>query len=308
MSKQTLIDTIVKGGEYKPTFWLPTPSDPVNEHLNGGGVPSNSFIQIQGKNESTFKSTFALEMLSIAQKMGLTVGIIDAEIAMDNDWARGIGVDTDQWLYTQPTSGESAWELCYEMIEEHDAKVVLLDSLDAMTPSVLTESEVGDAAIGSAARLHSKGVRKALPILAKHDAIIIAINHKKVNITQMGARGFSAGGGKAIGFYSKLILELSTGSANSKKESDIVPLNIYIEKNKLGRSYIPIKENVQQGVGIVKEYRQLKQLLKEGHMTKSGKGGWYRINDDAIAQGTENAVKWIRENKETVEKMLKENG
>lgn len=299
-----LLDEVVRGGEYHPEFILPTPSAKVNKHLNGGGIPSNSFVQIQGKGESTFKSSICLQTLAIAQNMGLNVGFVDAEIAMDFDWARGFGIDTTKWFYTQPTSGESAWELCYTMIEEFDCKVVVLDSLDAMTPSVLNENEVGDSAIGTSARLHSKGVRKLLPKLAEHGVVVIAINHKKVNITQMGARGFSAGGGKAIGFYSKLILELSTGSANSKKGEDIINLDIFIEKNKLGRSYIPIKEVVEQGRGIVPEYGLLNEAMDKGIITKGG--SWYRWtpDDEPIGQGTPATIEWIRENKELVEKEL----
>src|SRR5690625_502736 len=299
----TLLDNIVQGGEYKPKFWLPTPSHEDNSYLINGGIPSNSFIQIQGKNESSFKTTFAAQMLAKAQEMGLNVGFVDAEIAMENEWIRGIGVDTDKWFITQPTSGEVGWELCYKMIEEHDCKVVVLDSLDSMVPSVLRENEVGDAAIGNHAKMHSAGIRKALPIMVQHDAIIIGINHKKVNITDMGARGFNAGGGKAIGFYSKLILELSTGSANSKRDKDSIDLNIFIEKNKLGRSYVNVKEQVEQGVGIVPEYSILKSLLKSGDITKAG--SWYEFQGDPIGQGANGAIQWLKENGGIIDELAK---
>jgi recombination protein RecA len=295
----TIINKIEQGGSYKPTFYLPTPSEGINKHLNNGGVPSNAIIQYQSSTEGSFKSTVALQMLAKAQEMGLNVGFIDGEMAMDNDWARQIGVDTDKWFYTQPTSGEKGFELCFEMIQSHDCKVVVIDSIDSLQPEHLHDASLGDAHIGNHAKLHSKAIRQALPIIAKHDAIIIGINQKRVNLTPMGARGYNAGGGKGWGFYSKLIIECNRGSAKSNNDKEILDLDLYVEKNKLGKSFFTVKEKVEQGVGIIKEYSILESLIESKVITKHG-AGWYRYNDEPIAQGDQQIIKWIRENESRI--------
>lgn len=292
----TKLNEVTQGGHYEPSFYLPTPSAQLNDLIRGGGVQSNAIMQFQSKDEGSFKSTMALQMLGKAQKMGLNVGFIDAEMAMDTEWAKQIGVDTDSWYYSQPTTGENAWELCFEMIQEYDCKVVVLDSIDSMQPEHLYESDLGDSHIGNHAKLHSKAIRKALPIIAQQDAIIIAINQKRVNLTQMGARGYNSGGGKAWGFYSKLIVDCKRGSANSNKGNDIIDIDLYIEKNKIGSSFKTIPVKCQQGIGIMWEHDKLNQLLKSGEVTKGG--SWYRFGDDAVAQGDEQMLNWIRENYE----------
>lgn len=289
---KSTVNVITQGGHYEPTFYLPTPSGRLNKLLRGGGVQSNAIIQWQSKDEGSFKSTISLQMLATAQKMGHNVGFIDAEMSMDSLWAEEIGVDTSKWFYTQPTTGEKAWEAVYEMITEHNCKVIVLDSIDSMQPEHLYDSDLGDAHIGNHAKLHSKAVRKVLPMLAEHDAIIIGINQKRVNLTQMGARGYNAGGGKVWGFYSKLIIDCKRGSANSNKGNDIIDIELYVEKNKLGKSFETIPVKCRQGIGIMQEYDKIEELLESGDLVKNG--GWYRYKGETVAQGDQ-ILEWVKE-------------
>jgi recombination protein RecA len=291
----TSINEIERGGSYTPTFHLPTPSKQLNKLLDGGGVQSNSIIQFQSKDEGSYKSTIALQMVAEAQRMGLEVGFVDAEMAMNIAWAKQIGVDTDKWYYTQPTSGEKGFELTYTMIEDFNCKVVVLDSIDSLQPEYLHTSDLGDASIGNMAKLHSKAIRKILPMIAQHDAIIIGINQKRVNLTQMGARGYNAGGGRAWAFYSKLVIDCKRPTANANSGKELIDLDLFVEKNKLGRSYDTIKVKCQQGVGIIPEYDILTDLLESGDLEKKG-AGWYRFLGDPVAQGDEQIIQWIREN------------
>lgn len=292
----TELNKVTQGGHYTPTFWLPTPSYRLNQLLRDGGVQSNAIVQFQSKDEGSFKSTIALQMIATAQDMGLNVGFVDAEMAMDTKWAAEIGVDTDTWYYTQPTSGEKAWDLAYDMIQEFDCKVVVLDSIDSMQPEHLYDSELGDAHIGNHARLHSKAIRKLLPMLAEHNAIVIAINQKRVNLTQMGARGYNSGGGRAWAFYSKLIVDCKRGTAHSNKGNDLIDIDLYVEKNKLGKSFETIPVKCKQGVGIMKEYETYERLLESGDLVK--KGSWFRYKGEPVAQGEDNILTWIKEDYE----------
>lgn len=290
----TSINEIEQGGFYKPTFYLPTPSRKLNALLDGSGVQSNAIIQYMSKDEGSFKTTLALQMLAEAQRMGLDVGFVDAEMAMNMNWAESIGVDTSRWYYTQPTSGEKGFELVYNMIEDLNCKVVVLDSIDSLQPEYMHTSDLGDASIGNMAKLHSKAIRRLLPIIAKHNAIVIGINQMRVNLTQMGARGYNAGGGRGWGFYSKLIIDCKKPTANASKDKEFIDLDLFVAKNKMGRSYDTIKVKCQQGIGAIPEYDILEEMLLGGDLEK--KGAWYRYKGEPVAQGEDSAIQWIREN------------
>ena len=288
-----MIDNIVQGGKYEAKFYVPTPSYKLNQSLRNGGIPSNAIVQIKSKDEGSFKSTISMQILANAQKMGLNVGFVDSEMAMDDLWAEEIGIDTDKWFYIQPTTGEIAWKAVHDMITKHDCKVVVLDSIDATQPEHLHESDIGEAHIGNAAKLHSKGIRQALPIIAKHDAIIIGINQMRVNITNMGPRGYISSGGRGWGFYSKLILDCKRSSASANKGRDIIDIDLYVEKNKLGKSFVTIPVKCKQGVGIMWQQDKLEELMDSGDLVKSG--SWYRYKGEPIGQGDESALTWIGE-------------
>jgi recombination protein RecA len=159
------------------------------------------------------------------------------------------------------------------------------------------EKEMGAASIGNHAKLHQDGILKMLPLLRANQAILCGINHKRVNITQQGAMGHNASGGRSWAFYSKFNFEFSRSTAKSAiGDKDLIPLDIYIEKSKGGQSYVTVNTHIRQGKGIDQGSELLNLAVGAGLITKGG--SWYKYNGDPIGQGVENATAWCVENQE----------
>lgn len=303
-----------KGQSYVPKWYLPTPSVLVNKHLNRGGIPSGSLIQIQSSGEATFKSSVAIAMLAEAQRMNLDVAYIDAEGALNsyydfdqdgneilrNEWLEGMGLNPCQTYFWGADTGEVIWEKVYELIVEDNVKVIVLDSIHSIQPTKLHDSESGSHIIGAHANLHTKGILKLLPLLRKYDATVIGINHKRVHMTQQGAMGEKPGGGKAWGFYSQFIFVNSRTTSKGKLEGkDIIPLNIYIEKNKGGKNFISIDTYARQSKGIAVDI-ELGLLAQEKGLVKKAGSWWKTADGEAIGQGPEALGEWSLLNKELI--------
>lgn len=303
-----------KGISYIPKWYLPTPSVLVNEHLNKGGIPSGSLIQVQSSGEATFKSSMAIAMLAEAQRMGLEVAYIDAEGALNsyldfdqegneilrNDWLEGMGLVPNNTYFWGADTGENIWEKIYEFIREDNVKVIVLDSIHSTQPTKLHDSESGSHIIGAHANLHTKGILKLLPILREHDAIVIGINHKRIHMTQQGAMGEKPGGGKAWGFYSQFIFVNSRTTSKSKLEGkDIIPLNIYIEKNKGGKNFISIDTYARQSKGIAVDI-ELGLIAQQKGLVKRAGSWWKTADGEAIGQSAEALGEWALENKQLI--------
>lgn len=294
-----------KGSYFVPEYYLPTPSYLLNQHLNGGGIPAGSIMQIMSKGEGTSKTSAALQMIAIAQSMGLSCCYIDAEAAMDTgrdeeektQWLESFGIDISEMWFIWPNPGETIWSEVHRLIENEGVKFIVMDSIHAVRPSVQYEKEMGSASIGNHAKLHQDGILKVLPLLRAHQAILCGINHKRVNITQQGAMGHNASGGRSWAFYSKFNFEFSRSTAKSAiGDKDLIPLDIYVEKSKGGQSYITINTHIRQGKGIDQGSELLQLAVQAGVVTKGG--SWYRYDGEPIGQGTDNATAWCIENKE----------
>lgn len=303
-----------KGISYVPKWYIPTPSVLVNQHLYRGGIPSGSLIQVQSSGEATFKSSVAIAMLGEAQRMGLDVAYIDAEGALNsyldfdeegnevlrNEWLEGMGLKPNETYFWGADTGENIWEKTYEFIKEDNVKVVVLDSIHSIQPTKLHDSESGSHIIGAHANLHTKGILKLLPILRQNDAIVIGINHKRVHMTQQGAMGEKPGGGKAWGFYSQFIFVNSRTTSKSKLEGkDIIPLNIYIEKNKGGKNFISIDTYARQSKGIAVDV-ELGLLAQEKGLVRRAGSWWKTADGEAIGQSPEALGEWSLANKELI--------
>ena len=297
-----------KGIGYVPQWYVDFPASDINRYFDKG-IPSGCIMQIQGDGEGTFKTTLALQIASNVQKLGYDIAYVDAENAvfMDvdeegsqtNNWFENIGVSLEQ-TYIIPQKGmEELYEDIKILIKDYGVKFIVLDSIHAMQPTKVHEQDAGESVIGLHAKIHGIELVRLSGLLREHDATLCAINHKKDVITNQGSMGKRAIGGKGWGFYSQIIIVTKrTTSKYILDDKDLIPLEIYLEKNKFGESFKTVKTEVKQGFGVIPEYELLKKLMLEGRVTKSGKGGWYSLDDETIGQGTENAVQWLKENYE----------
>lgn len=296
-----------KGILYQPKYHIPFPSIQINEYLEGGGIPSGSIIQIQSSSKGVYKSSTALEMLGYAQDQGLKVGYIDAENAVTENsrkWVENMGINVDELYYQGWDYGEELYKKIYEWVEEEGVKVIVLDSIHSTQPQVMYDEDVGQHHIGTHATLHKKGLMKCKKLVRKHDFTLIAINHRGVNLTQSGAFGTKPKGGKSWEFYSEFIFIMSRTDSRSKlQDEELIPLEIYIDKNKGGPSFKKVRTYARQGYGIERGAEILMKGLEQGIIQKNG--AWYNIKGESV-QGETNAIEYINENQEEILEQISE--
>ena len=283
--------TAKKGQYHVPAFYLPTPSHLLNNHLEGGGIASGSIVQFGSKNPGSWKTSASAQMMAYAQQMNHQVAYIDGEGALDLyededgrmrcTWFENMGIDISQMWFVGPGPGEEIYEEIIRLITKENVKIIVMDSIHSVQATKLHETEVGAHTIGQHAMLHTRGLLKLLPILKQHDAIIVGINHKRVNMTQQGAMGHTSSGGKGWGFYSKYIFEFNRSTSKSAiEDQELIPLEIYVEKSKGGKSYFTIKTFARQGYGIDQGSELAAIAIEKGIVTKAG--SWYKLTDPAI--------------------------
>lgn len=303
MSKKDFKDRIMN--HWEPEFVISSGSyllDNSKALKAFGGIPSGTIIQLMSKSEGSYKTSYALQGLKEIQKLGHKVAFVDAEAAlMDINWVKGIGVDTSEgkWAQAIPESGEEACEMV-EYFLEQGYKGIVVDSIDAMQPSSILTSEYGDAHIGNHAKLITAFVRRLKNLVVKHNAVVWLVNQMKVNMTQMGARGHKGTGGSAIGFYSKLNIEMNKSKSDSQlKEEDIIPITMSVKRSKLGDSYIDIETFAVPGVGIDIGSELITLAREKGLIKKAG--SWWKSKDDTvIGQGPTAAREWCVTNKDLI--------
>lgn len=298
---------IVAGGEFKPSWVVSSGSVLLDRHLSAyGGYPSGSIIQYMSAAEGSFKTSFALKCAGLVQDMGHAVGFVDAEHALDTLWAANMGlvIDDKSWFMSRPYTAEEAFDDIIEMIQTHGCKIVILDSVDACQPSALVDTSedgkgIDDATIGLHAKSITRGIRKILPVVEEHQAIVIAINQMKVNLTQMGARGSKPTGGSGLQFYSRFNLEMARiESASQSEGKDVIPVRLGIKRSKLGPSFINVNSYAVQGYTI-DDGLELVEIAKEKKLiTKSG--SWWKAGDVTIGQSVPDAALWCKENKDLI--------
>lgn len=294
-------DQIILGGRYDPEFVISSGSLLLDRLLTAyNGIPSGSLVHYMSSKEGSFKTSFALMGLSNIQKLGHKVGFVDAEHALDPDWAAGIGVDIKNWFYSRPSSGEIALQHVVDMITKHDCKGVVVDSIDALQPSKLYEAEFGEANIGQHAKLITQGARKLNNIASEHNAIIFFINQMKVNLTAMGARGHQQTGGKGLPFYAKINLELERMQSNSQLQGvDLIPLRMKVQRSKIGPSFRNIETFAIQGKSI-DTGGELVAVAQEFGLIKKAGSWWKTEQGDTIGQGNEAVAGWAYNNRELI--------
>ena len=249
---------------------IPTGSLPLDIAIGIGGIPRGRIIEIYGP-ESSGKSTLALCMAAQAQKQGGIVAYIDAEHAMDADYAANLGVDVENMLISQPDSGEQGLEIADKLVRSGAVDLIVIDSVAALVPRAEIEGEMGDSFVGIQARLMSQGLRKLTPTVSKSKTSIIFINQLRQKIGVMWGNPETTPGGLALKFYSSVRLDIRKIEA-IKKNNEIVgnTVRVKVVKNKVAAPFKQAEFDIVFGIGIDKTGYLVDIGVNDGFIEKAG--------------------------------------
>jgi len=269
-----------------------------------GGVPRGRIVEIYGP-ESSGKTTLALHIVAEAQKAGGVAAYIDAEHAMDADYAGKLGVDIDQLLISQPDSGEQALEIAEALVRSNGVDVIVVDSVAALVPRAELDGEMGDSLPGLQARLMSQALRKLTAIVAQSNTCFIFINQIREKIGVMFGNPETTTGGRALKFYSSLRLDIRRIGAI--KDGDRIVGNrtkVKVAKNKVAPPFRECEFDIMYGEGISREGDLLDLAVTHRAVEKSG--AWFSYKGERLGQGRENAKQTLKDNSEMLKKIEKE--
>lgn len=259
-----------------------------------GGFPRGRIIEIYGP-ESSGKTTLALQVVASAQKMGGVAAYIDAEHALDPEYAEKLGVNIDEMLISQPDSGEQALEIAETLVRSASVDVVVVDSVAALVPRAELDGEMGDSHMGLQARLMSQALRKLTAIVASSNTCFIFINQLRDKIGVMFGSPETTTGGKALKFYASVRMDIRRIGAI--KEGDKVVGNrtkVKMVKNKVAPPFRECEFDIMYGEGISKEGDLLDLAVAKNIVEKSG--AWFSYSGERLGQGRENVKNSLKEN------------
>lgn len=290
-----------------PVEVIPTGSIALDIALGIGGLPRGRVVEIYGP-ESSGKTTVALHAVANAQKAGGIAAFIDAEHALDPDYAKKLGVDTDALLVSQPDTGEQALEIMDMLIRSGAIDVVVIDSVAALVPKAEIEGEMGDSHVGLQARLMSQALRKITGALSSSNTTAIFINQLREKIGVFFGSPETTTGGKALKFYASVRLDIRR-IETLKEGTDAVGnrTRVKVVKNKMAPPFKQAEFDILYGVGISREGGLIDLGVEHGFVRKSG--AWYTYEGDQLGQGKENARGFLRDNPDLadeIEKKIKE--
>ena len=273
---------------------IPTGSVSLNLALGVGGIPKGRIIEIYGP-ESSGKTTLALHIIAEAQKKGGLAAFVDAEHALDPEYAKKIGVQINDLLISQPDNGEQALEIVESLVRSSACDVIVVDSVAALTPRAEIEGEMGDQHMGLQARLMSQALRKLNAIAAKSNTAVIFINQLRMKIGVFFGNPETQPGGMALKFYSSVRLDVRR-NAQIKKGDDIVGnrVTVKVVKNKVAAPFKIAEFDIMYNEGISKEGDIINCGLKYGVLSKSGT--WLNYESQKLGQGVEAARQYLKEN------------
>ncbi|HET6863258.1 MAG TPA: recombinase RecA [Pyrinomonadaceae bacterium] len=269
-----------------------------------GGVPRGRIVEIYGP-ESSGKTTLALHIVAEAQKAGGVAAYIDAEHAMDADYAGKLGVDIDQLLISQPDSGEQALEIAEALVRSNGIDVIVIDSVAALVPRAELDGEMGDSLPGLQARLMSQALRKLTAIVAQSNTCFIFINQIREKIGVMFGSPETTTGGRALKFYASLRLDIRRIGAI--KDGDRVVGNrtkVKVAKNKVAPPFRECEFDIMYGEGISREGDLLDLAVANRAVEKSG--AWFSYKGERLGQGRENAKQALKDNGELLKRIESE--
>jgi recombination protein RecA len=281
---------------------IPTGSLNLDLALGIGGVPRGRIVEVYGA-ESSGKTTLALHIIAEAQKMGGVAAFIDAEHALDPQYARALGVNTEELLISQPDYGEQALEIADMLVRSGAIDVIVVDSVAALVPKVEIDGEMGDQQMGLQARLMSKALRKLTGTLNKSKTTMIFINQIREKI---GGFGFgpqtTTTGGRALKFYSSIRLEVK--KVSTVKQGDSIlgnEVKVKVTKNKVAPPFKEVSFEIMYGKGISKVGEILDLAISNDIVSKSG--AWFSYGDIRLGQGRENVRTKLEEDAELREEI-----
>ena len=276
---------------------IPTGALSLDIALGVGGLPRGRIIEIYGP-ESSGKTTVALHCVAEAQKMGGTCAFIDAEHALDPNYASIIGVDVDNLLLSQPDTGEQALDITETLVRSGCIDVIVIDSVAALVPRAEIEGEMGDSHVGLQARLMSQGLRKLTGIIAKSGTVCIFINQLREKIGVMFGNPETTTGGRALKFYSSVRLDVRK-TETLKNGTEVVGnhVRVKIVKNKVAPPFKEAEFDILYGQGISKEGSiiDIIDLAVENNIIDKS-GAWFAYKGNKIGQGKENARQYLIDN------------
>ena len=273
---------------------VPTGSLGLDIALGIGGLPKGRVVEIYGP-ESSGKTTLALHVVAEVQKAGGTAAFVDAEHALDPQYARKLGVNLDDLLVSQPDTGEQALEITDTLVRSNAVDVIVIDSVAALTPRAEIEGEMGDSLPGLQARLMSQALRKLTASISKAGTLVIFINQIRMKIGVMYGSPETTTGGNALKFYASVRLDIRrTGSV--KVRDEIVGNNVRVKvvKNKVAPPFREVEFDIMYGEGISKLGEIIDLGVKAGVIDKSG--SWFSFGDQRIGQGRDNVREFLKKN------------
>ena len=267
--------------------------------LGAGGLPRGRVVEIYGP-ESSGKTTLTLEVVAQTQRNGGTAAFIDAEHALDPQYAEKIGVDVDELLVSQPDTGEQALEIADMIVRSGAVDVVVIDSVAALTPKAELEGEMGDSHVGLQARLMSQALRKLTANIKRSNTLVIFINQIRMKIGVMFGSPETTTGGNALKFYASVRLDIRRIGAIKKRDEVIGnQTRVKVVKNKVAPPFKQVEFDILYGEGISREGELIDLGVKHGIVEKSG--AWYSYGGDRIGQGRDNVREFLRENEDVAQ-------
>ncbi len=269
--------------------------------LGVGGLPRGRVIEIYGP-ESSGKTTLTLQVIAEMQKMGGTAAFIDAEHALDPQYAQKIGVNVQELLISQPDNGEQALEIADMLVRSSSVDIVVIDSVAALTPRAEIEGDMGDPQMGLQARLMSQALRKLTANIKRSNTMVIFINQIRMKIGVMFGNPETTTGGNALKFYASVRLDIRRTGA-IKKGDEIIgnETRVKVVKNKVAPPFKQAEFDILYGEGISRESEIIE--LGVAHKLIDKAGAWYAYNGDKIGQGKDNVREYLREHSEIAQEI-----
>ncbi len=264
--------------------------------LGIGGLPKGRIVEIYGP-ESSGKTTLTLQVIAEAQKAGATCAFVDAEHALDPDYAGKLGVNVDDLLVSQPDTGEQALEITDMLVRSNAIDVIIVDSVAALVPKAEIEGEMGDMHVGLQARLMSQALRKITGNIKNANCLVIFINQIRMKIGVMFGSPETTTGGNALKFYASVRLDIRrTGAVKEGDEVVGSETRVKVVKNKVSPPFRQAEFQILYGKGIYRNGEIIDLGVQQGLVEKSG--AWYSYKGNKIGQGKANAAKFLEDNVE----------
>ncbi len=278
---------------------IPTGSLALDLALGIGGVPRGRIVEIYGP-ESSGKTTVALHIIAEAQKRGGEVAFVDAEHALDPQYAKNLGVDVDELIVAQPDTGEQALEIAEALVRSGALDVLVVDTVAALVPKAEIDGEMGDSHVGLQARLMSQALRKLAGVVNKSNTTAIFINQLREKVGVMYGNPEVTTGGRALKFYASVRMDVRRVEG-IKVDGNIVGnrTRIKVVKNKVAPPFREAECDIMYGKGISRSGNIVDLAAEYGFLEKSG--AWYSYEGQRIGQGRENVKKFLEENPEVME-------